>query len=392
MSPCFCFLASPACFSLSLAACTSHLGDEWEESEPPAEEVIQAEEVVEEGVVEFDGLSLRLGFDGHRKLEPGQYFTPKWILHNAADSSRRYVQPGDGSAVGWREPHVYYTAQRQLADGQWVDVETGDLGRCGLYDHDWHDEIATLDAGASVELEWLPSPAWQLQLQQAGRVRLFAHYEFSAGAGFETGRGASEDLAEMAGVPAFHLISAPLELEIVRPLDLQLVPKPATGSVRRLSDLFALRLSNVGKAGRTLPRPNWMNVRARVRKDGEIIASLHDPDWESRKEESSFRLSAGQSVGVARKRGRLRATRGAPRSRRRNQRDLRSRELRGRSPRDRLGPRRSPLIGRVSEHRRTRIPLVGVRCFRLWRVLELLHAPSGSSPGSPPSAIRLRRE
>lgn len=283
---------------LPLVACTSHLGDEWEESEPPneAEEVSQAVAVVEEGVTKFDGLSLHLSFDGHRKLEPGQHFMPKWTLHNEADSSRRYVQPGDGSSVGWREPHVYYTAQRQLADGQWADVETGDLGRCGMYDHDWHDEIASLDAGASVELEWLPSPAWQLQLQQAGRIRLFAHYEYSAGAGFGTGRGASEDVDDMDGVPAFHLISAPLDLEIVRPLDLELVPKKTNGSVRRLSEIFELRLSNVGKAGRTLPRPNWMNVQARVRKDGEVIASLHDPDWEQRKEESSFRLSSGQSV------------------------------------------------------------------------------------------------
>lgn len=284
---------------LPLTACTSHLHDDFEESEPPELEEQDLEIENEDGPASpasQNDLELRLSYDGKRRLEPGQPFDPVWTLHNLADESRYYVQPGDGSAVGWREPHVYYTATRQLPDGTWVDVEGGNLARCGMFDNDWHDEIAELHPGASAKLEWLPSPAWQLRLQESGKVRLVAHYEFSAGAGFGNSRGTSESLAQMEDVPAFHLTSAPLEIEIVRPLALELTPKPGPERGSRLSQFFELTLENESKATRTLAQPNWMNIRAELRKDGEIIASLNDPDWEQHKAESTFRLQAGHHV------------------------------------------------------------------------------------------------
>jgi hypothetical protein len=285
---------------LTCTACTSHLHEDLEAFETPdhrAGPQLPDERPRPPGA-SFDGLELSLSFDGNRKLQPGQYFEPTWTLLNVAEGPRNYVMPGDGSGVGWREPHVYYTAQRLDPEGNWHEVEKGELGRCGLYDHDWHDEIHTLDSGETVVLEWLPSPAWQLQLQQAGRVRLFAHYEFSAGVGFGGERGKSEDLDDMADVPAFHLVSAPLELEVVRPLDLQLLPKHDRDKVRKLSDAFDLQLTNHGATKREVPAPDWMNVSVRVRKDGEVVGSLQDPQWESRKEGRRLALRSGQSLNL----------------------------------------------------------------------------------------------
>lgn len=166
-----------------------------------------------------------------------------------------------------------------------------------MYDNDWHDEIATLTPGESVELAWTPDPGWQLRLQQPGRVRVWAHYVFSAGAGFGDGRGASEDLAQMQGVPAFHLISAPLELEIVRPIDLVLRAKPRAGRATRLSQAFELTLENHGAAARTLPLPNATNVRVLARR-GDEQSALQDPEWERHERQAELALSRGESVSV----------------------------------------------------------------------------------------------
>jgi hypothetical protein len=283
-----------------VTACTGHAGDDLGEARAPEElEMVEPEPGPDPGAgaVTHDGLELRLEYDGKRRLEPGESFTPRWSLHNSASAPRSFVHPGDGSAVGWREPHVYYTAQVS-ADGEtWFEVEKGDLGRCGLYDHDWHDEIASLDPGETVELEWLPQPSWQLRLQRPGQVRLWAHYEFSAGAGFGSSRGVTDELGEMTGVPAFHLVSAPIEIEIVRPLDLVLHPKPINGPVRRLSQLVDLSLENHGVAARTVPAPGAAQVDVRVR-SGDEERRLFDPDWEAHQRTGTVELESEASIDL----------------------------------------------------------------------------------------------
>ena len=196
-------------------------------------------------------LALELVFEGPKEVWPGGELPFAWKLTNRSkDTTYRYVLPGDGSESGWREPHVYYRAERMDENGQWKAVEPRGIGRCGLYDADWHDEVKELSPGASVNLkDWAPYAGYAFDPQIAGRVRLTAHYVFRAKAPSKetlSPKAPPEGLGPMKGVEPFHLVSNQAVIEIVRPFAVEATPvgKVEPGKLQKLSELLDLRLVN----------------------------------------------------------------------------------------------------------------------------------------------------
>ncbi|MCY2930744.1 MAG: HEAT repeat domain-containing protein, partial [Planctomycetota bacterium] len=198
-----------------------------------------------------EGLKLQAALAAGAPAEflPGQAIPFEVQLVNAS-RTREYtvVKPGDGSESGWREPHVYYTAERLTAEGRWTRLAPAPIGRCGLYDSQWQKDVVTLKPGESLALkEWLPRPSSVFEFQQAGRYRIRVHYSYRGG---QAHKGAAsrpaEDLGGMKGVEPFEIVSDPVEISVKRPLNVTLKVRGnlAANQPARLSDLLAIAVSN----------------------------------------------------------------------------------------------------------------------------------------------------
>jgi hypothetical protein len=183
---------------------------------------------------------------GFTVIEVGRHIEIEATIRNVSPEPQKIVLSGDGSEAGWREPHVGFIAER--AGGEPVP-RASSLGRCGMFDEDWHDEIVTLPPGGAHKLEWLPSPSAEFALNEAGRVKLTLRYAYTAGAKAE-----AFDPGAMAGVPAFELLSNPLQLEISQPLVLTLRRRPGSdGRAPKLADGWQLEVRNTTDGPRDLP-------------------------------------------------------------------------------------------------------------------------------------------
>jgi len=198
-----------------------------------------------------DGLKLQavLGANAPAEFLPGQAIPFGMQLVNAS-RTRAYpvVKPGDGSESGWREPHVYYAAERLAADGRWTRLDPVPIGRCGLYDGNWQKDVVTLKPGDSLPLkDWLLPPSSAFEFQQAGRYRIRAHYAYRGG---QAGKGAAsrpaDDLGGMKGVEPFEIVSAPIEIAVKRPLNVTLKVRRnlIADQPARLSDLLEIAVAN----------------------------------------------------------------------------------------------------------------------------------------------------
>lgn len=170
------------------------------------------------------------------------------LVNGSASKTHPVVRPGDGSEVGWREPHVFWTVTRVAADGKETPAEGGPIGRCGLFEPDWTKDVTRLAPGESMAIEWMMPVSHVFDLQDEGLVRIVAHYAWRGG---KEGKGlpgaeAPKDLGEMAGVAPYELKSNPVDVRIVRPLDV-VARKRAdarVGRPARLSELLDLRVEN----------------------------------------------------------------------------------------------------------------------------------------------------
>jgi hypothetical protein len=221
---------------------------------PTGDELRRARERIERD------LELVMTMEGGRRVFVANQEIPVRVsVTNRAWTQHWLVKPDDGSEMGWREPYVFYTAQREVAPGVWQDVPRQSVSRCGNYDVQWDEDITALLPGASLSLDprWL-TPDRALDLEAAGKVRLYAHYQYSAGQerdGDFFGGSAVHVPRELEGVPPFELVSAPLEIEIQRPLDLALSTTGPLqpGEQTKMDEAFALSLSN--RAGGAFPLP-----------------------------------------------------------------------------------------------------------------------------------------
>jgi hypothetical protein len=169
-----------------------------------------------------------------------------FLINTSPSVTHRVVKPGHGSEIGQREPHVTWSATVDRGDGKWVPVtderQYGYCGTCLASSANWPRDVIWLAPGNRLELD-IPQ---KYEFQQAGRVRLRAHYEYRASAKENDKRFRPEELAFMASVPAFKLESNPIEFIVVRPLDVRIrVKRPLkVGQNTRLSDLLDVSLVN----------------------------------------------------------------------------------------------------------------------------------------------------
>jgi hypothetical protein len=174
-------------------------------------------------------------------IQPGQTVETTLTLSNRSRGAvHRVVRPGDGSDDGRREPHVWFTAEMEGADGSWSELPKARRYGCKVFDPDWRDDVVDLQPGESLDVrDWAAGPN-MYELQLPGRVRLIAHYAYRAQpvpAG---------DVGEMADLAPFEIASEPVYVTVERPLDVSLEvvgEMPAEGRAR-LGALVNVRVRN----------------------------------------------------------------------------------------------------------------------------------------------------
>jgi hypothetical protein len=169
------------------------------------------------------------------------------VLENHSPS-RTYpiVMSSDGSEVGWREPHVFYTVDAAGSSGGWRKVKANPLMRCGLYAEDWTGDIVLLAPGERRVLPWFDFYS-QWDLEGASRVRITAHYVYGDHA---------KDLRKVPPalhpMPQYALASTALELPVEEPLVLEL---KLSGPLPKVGEPFApnVEVFAVNRSNRALP-------------------------------------------------------------------------------------------------------------------------------------------
>lgn len=173
-------------------------------------------------------------------VQPGAPIRVKLELRNGAEQgSIPVVRPGDGSESGWREPWIRWDVAYVGADGAERPLRPHTIGRCGMFDADWRDEVTTLRPGESVDVtDGAVAPLAIHDLQEPGTVRIRAWYSWGAGAHDKrpgADPAAPKDLGAMKDTPAFDLASNPVTVTVVRPIDVVVRVKraPKVGRVER---------------------------------------------------------------------------------------------------------------------------------------------------------------
>ena len=168
------------------------------------------------------------------------------LVNDSKTTAYTVIKQGDGSDVGLREPHVFITAERKNEDNTWETVPPlPPFLICGLLDTDWEKDVVHLGPSESIKI--MVSPDKELELQQEGRLRLRVHYRYNAGAmADENDEERTAALGKMEGIPAFEIVSLPIELELQRPLDITVTVKSPmkANSNTRLSDILDIHLVN----------------------------------------------------------------------------------------------------------------------------------------------------
>jgi hypothetical protein len=205
-------------------------------------------------------LELRVKLLGSRVVRPQEPIQLRIELTNRSrNRSYTVVKPGDGSGVGWREPHVYFTAEARAKDGTWKALPKRSLARCGMFDPDWNKDVVKLGPGRALLLkDWLPAPERAVEYQQPGAIRVYVHYVYSRGRAAKGKRTGAVSPGRMGATPGFHLVSKPVQLKVIRPLDLRLKVKRrrlAAGWNHQLSRILSVTLENRSGQKQVLTRP-----------------------------------------------------------------------------------------------------------------------------------------
>ena len=210
------------------------------------------------------------------------------------------VKPGDGSEMGWREPHLYWTAIIDRGDGKPSEVPQARYARCGLFAWDWPKDASRLKPGEKLSMRCDPFLECQLvEFQRAGHVRLQAHYAYRAGKGKKGGSGLEgKQLGLMEGVPAFEIVSAAVLFDVVRPLDVRVKVKRAlkVHVKTSLSDLLEVTLVNQSKEAIEVSSPT-LHANARVGFEIEGEFAGWSPDLSE--QQSSYGIRRALKPGEA---------------------------------------------------------------------------------------------
>lgn len=157
---------------------------------------------------------LRLEIRGPKRMAKSDFPELSGTIRNVSRKrAHAIVLPGDGSDAGWRDPVISFTAFIDEGDGCWKPLASASNGRCGLFDHDWSDEIVEVRAGGSKSID----PMWAHPFFEwkRGTVRLFVHYAWTGGTAAKGGGGPPAfDIGAMAKERPYELISNAIELEV----------------------------------------------------------------------------------------------------------------------------------------------------------------------------------
>jgi hypothetical protein len=193
------------------------------------------------------------------ELKPDTYWTAgrypniQVKLVNTSTTAHRVIRPGAGCAEGFREPHVFYTATFRPPDGPPVQLESGKYNAsewwCVPFPlNTWAEDIIELRPGQGLLVsghDWPPV----FDFPGPGKATIRAHYVYTGGERPAARRAADPaGLKRMAGVPAFELVSNPIEVEVAAPLEVRLRVKQAVkvGRTYALGEVFEVTLVNRG--------------------------------------------------------------------------------------------------------------------------------------------------
>ena len=152
----------------------------------------------------------------------GEYRSVKATMFNTSKTDSHWVvRTGDGSEMSWREPSVWLTAEADTGTG-FQPVDRGEMGRCGMYDHDWPKDVVELKPGGKMELSWLPSVTWSLDLPNNGKVKVRLHYAWQRPGVRRSGIKPESVDSPIKNVAPYEIISAPLELTMKSPVAVSL--------------------------------------------------------------------------------------------------------------------------------------------------------------------------
>ncbi len=185
------------------------------------------------------------------KVRPGAPIHVEAVLENASkERTHQVIDPGNGCAMGIVEPHIYYTAVYTPHAGKPRTIKGPDFGgMCGMGDYRWHNRVRDLAPGESLPIHTLLSHvSASMDMRTAGRYALRVHYAFNR-------RGTTQklpdadplgDLGPMKSCPKFEVVSEPVMVHVVRPVEVFVEPRGVLkkGVARRLSDLVTVRLEN----------------------------------------------------------------------------------------------------------------------------------------------------
>lgn len=164
-----------------------------------------------------DSLRLDLQAAGPSTAQYQDRIDMKISMTNLSQSALEFVKPGDGSESGWREPLILYSAEKKV-EGQWRALERHQPRRCGLYNPAWHDDFVKLKPGNTLSIgDWVPGPEAYFDLSP-GLYRFRVHYDYAQGQhgkGESGVSGAQWLRPELRRIPAFQLVSNPVEITIV---------------------------------------------------------------------------------------------------------------------------------------------------------------------------------
>lgn len=210
-------------------------------------------------------LQLRVELDPRSMtIQVGGYPRVKARLVNTSRTRTHWVvKPSTGSEIPSREPHFHWTATFER-DGKQTSAPKRYIGYCGwdlILASEWERDWVELPPGGELQLEDDPL----LEFEQAGRVRLQAHYDFR----WDRCKH-NPSLKEMSAfikVPAFSLNSEPAEFDVIRPLDVRLKVKGTLKARQktRLSDLFSITAMNQSNGPISCAQPTiYSNEGGRV--------------------------------------------------------------------------------------------------------------------------------
>ncbi len=171
------------------------------------------------------------------------------LVNTSRTKSHPVVRPGDGSEAGWCEPYTFLSATLDRPDGKMVELKREPYGRCGLYDGEWVKRVVTLKPGDSIPVHWYNLVPFDLQ--EEGTVTMRVHYRYAGRQSHKdvTKAEPAADRGGMGDVPPFEVVSDPIRVEVVRPLDLKLTlkrPAVKAGEEFTLPELLGLELTRRG--------------------------------------------------------------------------------------------------------------------------------------------------